>query len=115
MDQELVRRCLGLASSFLITDTAMNPESGLTSWSVGFNRLVDLVVALHARNELELVTINMASRACSECWTAGGSWRGLGQCRAEIRQVGGKLKRLLDPNGRTYKGALVLFRYQPSY
>jgi len=37
-------------------------ERGISTWSVGFRRLVDLVVVLHARNELELETVCAASK-----------------------------------------------------
>lgn len=78
MDQPALRHCLGLSSSYLISDTTMNTEtgasSGLTTWNTGFNRLVDLLVVLHVRGELELQTMDVASKACSECWTVAGAW-----------------------------------------
>ena len=74
------------------------------------NSLVDVVVALHARGELELATLSEASKACSECWTAAGAWRGMEDCREGVRTVGGKLKKLLDEGGRTYKGNAPFFR-----
>jgi len=83
----------------------MNPEQGVATWFVGFSRLVDILVALHARNELEHETVDAASKACSECWSAAGSWRGLDECREGVRAVAIKLKKLLDPNGRTYRGS----------
>ena len=42
----VLRRCLGLASSYLVTDVTMNAEEGVRSWRAGFNRLVDVMVAL---------------------------------------------------------------------
>ncbi|TFK43514.1 hypothetical protein BDQ12DRAFT_731526 [Crucibulum laeve] len=107
IDQKDLRQCIGLASSFLVTDTTTNVVSGIVSWSAGFSRLMDVVVALHAINELELETVNAASKACSECWTAAGAWRGLEDSRSKVREVAGKLKKLLDTNGRTYKGEPV--------
>ncbi|KAF8976959.1 hypothetical protein BDQ17DRAFT_1349455 [Cyathus striatus] len=107
IDQNILRQCLGLASSFLVTDSTTNHESGISTWFTGFSRLVDIMVALHARNELDLETVNAASKACSECWTAAGSWRGLEECRARVRDIASKLKKLLDPNGRSYKGEPV--------
>ncbi|KAI0320821.1 hypothetical protein OF83DRAFT_486618 [Amylostereum chailletii] len=107
MDQPTLRHCLGLASSYLMTDTTTNPAGGLQTWSLGFNRLVDVLVALHARGILEFDTIDVASKACSECWSAGDNWRGLEECREVIRNVAAKLKRLLDENGRTYQGRRV--------
>ncbi|TFK75890.1 hypothetical protein BDN72DRAFT_737555, partial [Pluteus cervinus] len=105
LDQPILRQTLGLASSYLVTDTSTNPNpsAGITSWSVGFNRLVDIVVVLHVRKELELDTFNAASRACSECWSVAGQWRGLDDSREVVRAVALKLKKLLDDNERTYQ------------
>lgn len=108
IDQELLRMYLSLAPSYLVLDSSMNTEGGIASWNTGFQRLVDVLIALHRRNELELSTVNEASRACSECWSISGSWRGLDECRDCIREIAGKLKtKLLDDNGRTYKGNQV--------
>jgi hypothetical protein len=85
----------------------MNPERGMNTWTVGFNRLVDVVVALHGRGELEFETVNQASKACSECWAVAGLWRGLDEAREAVRGVAMKLKKLLDENGKTYKGEKV--------
>ena len=104
LEQDVLRRCLGLASSFLVTDTTMQSDQGIDTWFIGFSRLIDILVALHARNELELETMNAASKACSECWGAAGSWRGLEECREGVRAVAKKLQKLLDPNGTTYRG-----------
>jgi len=104
IDQKVLRQCIQLASSFLVTDTTTNPERGISTWSVGFCRLVDLVVVLHTRNELELETVSAASKACSECWTAAGNWPNLNECRNRIRDIGGRLKKILDSNERTYRG-----------
>ncbi|TCD69697.1 hypothetical protein EIP91_006714 [Steccherinum ochraceum] len=57
VDQAGIRRCFGLASSYLVTDTTMNMEGGLNTWYTGFTRLVDVLVALHGRGELELETL----------------------------------------------------------
>jgi len=107
ISQSVLRQCLGLASSFLITDLTTSPEKGLSTWLTGFSRLVDLVVVLHARGELELATLSEASKACSECWTAAGAWRGMEDCRQGVRANAGKLKKLLDEGGRTYQGGCV--------
>jgi hypothetical protein len=107
IDQNILRQCIGLSSSYLVTDTSMNPERGISTWNVGFNRLVDVVVALHARGELEVETVNAASKACSECWSIAGSWKGLEECRDGVRTVAAKLKTLLDESGRTYRGEMV--------
>ncbi|KNZ79822.1 hypothetical protein J132_08480, partial [Termitomyces sp. J132] len=104
LDQRVLRQCLGLSSSFLVTDTTTNPAAGIHSWSVGLNRLVDVCIALHKRNQLELDTFDAASRACSECWTASGSWRALSDCRDGVRTAAEKLRTVLDTNGRTYRG-----------
>ncbi|CCM01570.1 uncharacterized protein FIBRA_03630 [Fibroporia radiculosa] len=107
IDQRLLRQCIGLSSSYLITDTTMDTERGLSSWRIGFGRLIDLVVALHKRGELELDTVNEASKACSECWTVAGQWREMEAGRDSIRDVAARLKSLLDENGKTYRGGRV--------
>ncbi|KAF9247066.1 hypothetical protein BU15DRAFT_84630 [Melanogaster broomeanus] len=108
IDQTILRRAIGLASSYLVTDASTNSESGIATWQVGFNRLVDVVVVLHHRGELELETVNEASKACSECWSVAGTWRGMEECRQGVKEVAGKLKKLLDePNRRTYQGQKV--------
>ena len=107
IDQRLLRRCLALSSSYLLTDTTMNPDRGLAAWQTGLDRLVDVVVALHARGELEVATVNEASKACSECWTVAGSWRGMDDCREGVKGVAVRLKTLLDENGKTYRGGRI--------
>ncbi|KAJ7368325.1 hypothetical protein DFH08DRAFT_22617 [Mycena albidolilacea] len=93
LDQETLRTALALASSFLVTDTATNsdPHVGSDTWFVGLNQLIDLLVALHARDELEIETVNAASKACSgeqlfrhsltvleKIWQSVGQWRARG-------------------------------------
>ncbi|KAJ3529402.1 hypothetical protein NM688_g7858 [Phlebia brevispora] len=107
LDQQVLRQCLGLASSYLVSDTTMSPASGLASWHAGFNRLVDVLVALHRRNELELETVSQASKACSECWSVAGTWRELEDCRESVRGIAVRLKSILDENGHTYRGGHV--------
>jgi hypothetical protein len=85
----------------------MNPTSGIVSWSAGLNHLVDILTVLHTRDELELETVNAASKACSECWMVAGNWRGMEECRDSVRRVAVRLKRLLDENGRTFGGERV--------
>jgi hypothetical protein len=89
-----------------MTDTATNPPSGLLTWNTGLSRLVDVLMALHAQNELELGTLNAASKACSECWSIAGTWRGLENVRQCVKGVAVKLQSLMDEN-RTYKGSRV--------
>ncbi|EJD01164.1 uncharacterized protein FOMMEDRAFT_21608 [Fomitiporia mediterranea MF3/22] len=107
IDQRLLRMYLTMTPSYLVMDTSMNSEGGKTSWRTGFMRLVEVLVALHKRGELELETVNEASKACSECWSISGSWRGLEECKETIREVAAKLKTLLDPNGRTFQGQQI--------
>jgi hypothetical protein len=92
IDQNLLRKCLGLASSYLITDTSMNAERGLSTWICGLNNLVDVLVALHVRGELELGTMNEASKVCSECWMIAGTWRELDGSRVLVRGVASRLR-----------------------
>jgi ribosomal protein S14 len=56
---------------------------------------------------LEAETVSSASKACSECWSVAGTWRGFEECREGVREVAGKLKKILDETGRTYKGERV--------
>ncbi|KAF9534309.1 hypothetical protein CPB83DRAFT_844027 [Crepidotus variabilis] len=107
IDQQVLRQCLNLASSFLVTDMTTNAETGMNTWASGLNSLVDLVIVLHHRHELEAETVSAASRACSECWTVAGNWRGFDECRERVREVGIKLKRILDDNERTYRGERI--------
>lgn len=104
IDQRIIRAYLDLAPSHLVMDSSMNTESGITSWKTGFHRLVDVLAALNNRGELELETVNAAAKACSECWSVSGSWRGLEDCKDTVREIAEKLKNLLDPNGRTFQG-----------
>ncbi|KAI0053524.1 hypothetical protein FA95DRAFT_1600675 [Auriscalpium vulgare] len=107
VDQHTLRQCLGLASSYLLTDVTMDPAAGASTWFTGVNRIVDVMVALHARRELELETFNAASKACSECWMVAGNWPDLEECRRGVRAVAAKLKTLLDENGNTFQGGRV--------
>ncbi|EIW76123.1 hypothetical protein CONPUDRAFT_64173, partial [Coniophora puteana RWD-64-598 SS2] len=108
VDQDLLRRAIGLSSSYMVTDASTNTQSGIDSWKVGFITAIDTVVALHHRGELELETVNEASKACSECWSVAGTWRGMDACRSTVREVASKLRRILDePNHRTYRGEKV--------
>ncbi|KAL1747226.1 hypothetical protein HDZ31DRAFT_61425 [Schizophyllum fasciatum] len=107
LDQGALRRCLELSSSYLTTDTTTAPERGMQTWFTGFDRLADVVVALHGRGSLESATMSAASRACSECWSVAGSWRELAPCRDGVRKIATRLKRLLDDNGKTYKGEAI--------
>lgn len=107
IDQSVLRHCLGLSSSYLVSDTTTNPIEGINTWSAGLNRLVDILTALHARGELELETVNSASKTCSECWMVASNWRGLDECKECVRKVAVRLKKLLDENGRTFGGERV--------
>jgi hypothetical protein len=111
IDQNVLRQCINLSSSFLLTDVATNPGAGISTWSTGLNRLVDIVIVLHKRNELEVDTISAASKACSECWTIAGNWRGLDDCRQSVREIGGRLKKVLDPDEHTYGGNQLFVSY----
>lgn len=107
LDQRVLRQCLGLSSSYLVTDITMNPERGLSTWQQGFNRLVDVIVALNSRGELEVETVSSASKACSECWSVAGTWREAETSRESIRDIAVRLKGILDENGRTYHGERI--------
>ncbi|KAJ7276424.1 hypothetical protein B0H12DRAFT_1005626, partial [Mycena haematopus] len=121
LDQSILRTALSLASSFLVTDTSTNsdPQAGSDTWFMGLNQLVDLLVALHARDELEVETVNAASKVIlmentAECWMVAGTWRGLEEARDGVRTVGAKIKKLLDENGFTYRGQHVYSPLAPT-
>ena len=61
--QAQLRSYIMLASSFLALDTTLkeHPQDGITSWRLGWDRIVDLLTALHYRGELEFATVNAAS------------------------------------------------------
>lgn len=106
-DQAVLRRCLNLASSYLLTDTTTNADGGFNTWYTGLSRLVDVVAALDGRGELELETMSAASKACSECWSVAGGWRELEEARECLRRIAQRLKGLLDENGTTYRGQRI--------
>ena len=108
IDQTMLRRLLMLTPAYLIVDNTINAEGGLARWSAGFNRLVDVLLALHAKEQLETETVNEASKACSECWSVSGTYRGLTtDGRDVVRGIGARLKTILDADGRKYKGERV--------
>ena len=107
VDQGMLRHYFKLASSYLVLDATTNKEFGIVSWDKGFHLLVDILVVLHKRGELQLETVNEASKACSECWSVAGSWSEMDDGRECVRRLAGKLKTLLDSNGKTYQGDQV--------
>jgi hypothetical protein len=106
IDQPKLRHCLGMAPSYLLADTCTS-TNGFATWSTGLSRLVDVMTGLHARNELELATMDAAARACAECWGIAGTWKGMGYGREGVRAVALKLKTMLDQNGQTYRGEMI--------
>ena len=61
--QAQLRTYIMLASSFLALDTTLkeHPQDGIANWRLGWDRIVDLLTALHYRGELEVATVNAAS------------------------------------------------------
>jgi hypothetical protein len=61
--QAQLRTYITLASSFLALDTTLkeHPQDGIATWRLGWDRIVDLLTALHYRGELEVATVNAAS------------------------------------------------------
>ena len=106
IDQARLRHCLGMASSYLLTDTSMSVD-GFRSWSTGFCQLIDVMAGLDALGELHLETMDEASKACSECWGIAGSWKGMAHAKEGVRAVALKLKKMLDENGQTYQGQTI--------
>lgn len=43
----------------------MSPEGGVDFWFAGLNQLVELILVLHKRDELEIETVNAVSKAAS--------------------------------------------------
>ncbi|KAG8705443.1 hypothetical protein FRC12_000011 [Ceratobasidium sp. 428] len=109
IDQVSLRSTMGLAPSYLILDTTTLPSSvvGIQTWSSGFHKLVDIMLALHARDQLEVATVSSASQSCSECWTMTCSFNGLEDARSGVRSIAARLRSILDPNGIEYRGEKV--------
>ncbi|KAF8681512.1 Zinc finger-containing protein [Rhizoctonia solani] len=109
IDQPSLCRTVGLAPSYLILDTTTLSSStaGIQTWASGFHRLVDIMLVLHKRDELQIETLNRASQACSECWTMTCAFQGLQDARTGVRSIAARLQGILDPNGIEYKGEKV--------
>ncbi|CEL59525.1 hypothetical protein RSOLAG1IB_03458 [Rhizoctonia solani AG-1 IB] len=109
IDQTSLCRTVGLAPSYLILDTTTlsSAAAGIRTWASGFHRLVDIMLVLHKRDELQIETLSRASQACSECWTMTCTFQGLEDARAGVRSIAARLQSVLDPNGIEYKGEKV--------
>ncbi|KAF8463764.1 hypothetical protein JB92DRAFT_2775699 [Gautieria morchelliformis] len=108
IDQTMLRNLLMLTPAYLIVDNTIRSEGGIERWAAGFNRLVDVLLALHTTEQLETATVNEASKACSECWSVSGSYRELtADAREVVRGIGARLKTILDADGRKYRGECV--------
>ncbi len=67
-----------------------------------------VIIALHRRGELDLETLNEASKACAEAWSICGSWRGLDNGKTAIGSMSTRLREnVLDEDGVSYKGEPV--------
>jgi len=110
IDQKELRNVIALAPSYLLVDSTVHPTTadGVNQWALGFNRLCEVIIALHRKSDLELETLNEASRACAEAWSICGSWRGLDAGRNVIGNISTRLREnVLDPDGVSYKGQAV--------
>lgn len=108
LDQVVLRRLLMLAPAYLIIDNTIKSEGGLGRWSAGFHRLVEVLLALDKTNQLEIETMNEASKACSECWSVTGTYKGLPESGREVvRAIGARLKSILDDDGVRYRGQKI--------
>jgi hypothetical protein len=108
IDQTMLRNLLMLTPAYLIVDSTISSEGALERWASGFNHLVDVLLALHTTEQLETATVNEASKACSECWSVSGSYRGItADTREVVRGIGARLKTILDADGRKYRGEHV--------
>ncbi|KZT53323.1 hypothetical protein CALCODRAFT_474882 [Calocera cornea HHB12733] len=106
IDQSLLRRWLALAPTFLLLDASTHPSpQGLASWQLGLRLLINLMLALHSRGQLEWETMNAASKALAECWSISLCWTGLEGAKGAVQGAGGRLKAVLDRDDPTrYRG-----------
>jgi len=105
----MLRFFISLSPSYIIHDTTTKATAGegIQKWSLGFHRLVDVLLALHAQGVLELETVNEASKACSEVWSVTGCWSECHGGRDGVRSVASRLKSILDADGQSYGGQKV--------
>ncbi|KIO25024.1 hypothetical protein M407DRAFT_25664 [Tulasnella calospora MUT 4182] len=105
-----LRKLIALSPSYLIVDSTVHPNAadGVNQWALGLNRLCEVIIALHRKEELELETLNETSRACAEAWSITSSWRGMERGKAVIGDLSARLREhVLDPDGLTYKGEAI--------
>jgi len=110
IDQLRLQRWLALAPSYLMHDhaTAPSPEEGVLAWAQGVHALVGVLQHLHARGELQWETMDCASRAFAESWSAARCWLGMERAREAILAAGERLRGLLDREDSTrYRGRKV--------
>jgi len=110
IDQVRLRYWLSLSPSFLMLDvsTTSPPTLGIERWKNGLHSLVNVVVALHAKDQLEFETIDEAARALAQCWSITLGWTGMDYAQVSVQQVGEKLTSVLDIDDRSrYKGRVV--------
>jgi len=110
IEQASLRHVIALAPSYLVVDstTQATPADGVNQWALGFNRLCEVIIALHRKSELEIETLNEASRACAEAWSICDSWRGFDSGRNVIGNISTRLREnVLDADGVSYKGQEV--------
>ncbi|CAK5263047.1 unnamed protein product [Mycena citricolor] len=73
-NQAVIRSALALSPTFLLTDNCTNPDSsGSDTWLLGLNHLADILVALHARNELEVDLVQLQLSAHTSMDTPNSS------------------------------------------
>ncbi|KZO98192.1 hypothetical protein CALVIDRAFT_478905 [Calocera viscosa TUFC12733] len=103
IDQVVLRRWIGLAPSYLMYDQSTGPsaDEGLLGWAEGLHALVGVLQALHARCELEWETMDVASRALAECWSAAACWTGMDVAKRAIQAAGGRLQGCLDAEDKS--------------
>jgi hypothetical protein len=101
-NQETIRAYIALASSFLMLDAAPqnSPETGITQWALGFERIMDVVAALHASSLLDVETVQAVNGALSESWSNTDTIQGTEFAQEKIKGLAGRLRKLLD-NGES--------------
>ncbi|EJU06403.1 hypothetical protein DACRYDRAFT_92421 [Dacryopinax primogenitus] len=99
VDQALLRRWLVLAPSYLMHDQSIStsPEEGVLAWAEGMHALVGVLQMLHSQGVLEWETMDTASRAFAESWSAAKCWTGMERAKEAIQAAGRRLRALLDP------------------
>lgn len=110
-NQEILRAYLQLAPAYLLLDGShkTDPETGVSQWAMGFDRIMDVLAALHASSQLELLTVEAVRNALAECWSSSESISPTTVVQEKIKALAGRLRRLMDDP----EASRLCFRSQP--